>query len=47
MVVNCIVEELKMELGGCIGYKVCFSNYVSDNMMVKLMIDGILLVEIQ
>lgn len=36
-----------MESGGCIGYKVCFSDYVSSNIMVKLMMDGILLVEIQ
>lgn len=43
---NRIAEELKTESGGCIGYKVRFSDYVSDNTMVKLMIDGILLAEI-
>ncbi len=31
----------------CIGYKVRFSDHVSDNTMVKLMTDGILLAEIQ
>lgn len=44
---NRIAEELKTEPGGCIGYKVRFSDHVSDNTMVKLMTDGILLAEIQ
>ncbi|MFP1451996.1 hypothetical protein ACLB1N_08065 [Escherichia coli] len=42
---NRIAEELKTEPGGCIGYKVRFSDHVSDNTMVKLMTDGILLAE--
>ena len=46
-VANRIAEELKTEPGGCIGYKVRFSDHVSDNTMVKLMTDGILLAEIQ
>ncbi|MGC6744377.1 hypothetical protein ACP0HM_04720 [Escherichia coli] len=40
-VANRIAEELKTEPGGCIGYKVRFSDHVSDNTMVKLMTDGI------
>lgn len=46
-VANRIAEELKTEPGGCIGYKVRFSDHVSDNTIVKLMTDGILLAEIQ
>ncbi len=46
-VANRIAEELQSEPGGCIGYKVRFSDHVSDNTMVKLMTDGILLAEIQ
>ncbi|WP_288790490.1 DEAD/DEAH box helicase, partial [uncultured Enterobacter sp.] len=46
-VANRIAEELQTEPGGCIGYKVRFSDRVSDNTMVKLMTDGILLAEIQ
>ena len=46
-VANRIAEELQTEPGGCIGYKVRFSDHVSDNTMVKLMTDGILLAEIQ
>jgi ATP-dependent helicase HrpA len=42
-VANRIAEELQTEPGGCIGYKVRFSDHVSDNTMVKLMTDGILL----
>ncbi len=38
-VANRIAEELKTEPGGCIGYKVRFSDHVSDNTMVKLMTD--------
>ena len=41
-VANRIAEELQTEPGGCIGYKVRFSDHVSDNTMVKLMTDGIL-----
>ncbi|WP_312926908.1 DEAD/DEAH box helicase, partial [Pseudescherichia sp.] len=46
-VANRIAEELKSEPGGAIGYKVRFSDHVSENTMVKLMTDGILLAEIQ
>ncbi|MBS4494953.1 DEAD/DEAH box helicase, partial [Cronobacter sakazakii] len=46
-VANRIAEELQTEPGGCVGYKVRFSDHVSDNTMVKLMTDGILLAEIQ
>ena len=46
-VANRIAEELQSEPGGCIGYKVRFSDHVSENTMVKLMTDGILLAEIQ
>ncbi len=46
-VANRIAEELQTEPGGCIGYKVRFSDHVSSNTMVKLMTDGILLAEIQ
>lgn len=46
-VANRIAEELQTEPGGCIGYKVRFNDHVSDNTMVKLMTDGILLAEIQ
>ncbi len=46
-VANRIAEELETPPGGCIGYKVRFSDHVSDNTMVKLMTDGILLAEIQ
>ncbi|QIM62654.1 ATP-dependent RNA helicase HrpA [Pasteurellaceae bacterium Orientalotternb1] len=42
-----IAEELKSELGSTIGYKVRFNDQVSDNTLVKLMTDGILLAEIQ
>ncbi|WP_236741271.1 ATP-dependent RNA helicase HrpA, partial [Glaesserella parasuis] len=42
-----IAEELKSELGSTIGYKVRFNDQMSDNTLVKLMTDGILLAEIQ
>ncbi len=42
-----IAEELKTELGDLVGYKVRFNDQISDNTMVKLMTDGILLAEIQ
>lgn len=42
-----IAEELKTELGELVGYKVRFSDQVSDNSRIKLMTDGILLAEIQ
>jgi len=46
-VANRIAEELQTEPGGCVGYKVRFTDHVSENTMVKLMTDGILLAEIQ
>lgn len=42
-----IAEELKSELGSTIGYKIRFNDQISDNTLVKLMTDGILLAEIQ
>ena len=46
-VANRIAEELKTEIGQLVGYKVRFSDHVSDSTLVKLMTDGILLAEIQ
>lgn len=42
-----IAEELGSSLGEYVGYKVRFTDQVSDNTYVKLMTDGILLAEIQ
>ncbi|QIQ22093.1 ATP-dependent RNA helicase HrpA [Zophobihabitans entericus] len=42
-----IAEELKTEIGSAVGYKVRFSDQVSENTLIKLMTDGILLAEIQ
>ncbi|MGX2948868.1 ATP-dependent RNA helicase HrpA [Frederiksenia canicola] len=42
-----IAEELKSELGSTVGYKVRFNDQVSEQSLVKLMTDGILLAEIQ
>ncbi|UAX42979.1 ATP-dependent RNA helicase HrpA [Pasteurella canis] len=42
-----IAEELNTELGDLVGYKVRFTGQISENTMVKLMTDGILLAEIQ
>ncbi|TAI90644.1 ATP-dependent RNA helicase HrpA [Pectobacterium versatile] len=42
-----IAAELETPLGGSVGYKVRFNDQVSDNTLVKLMTDGILLAEIQ
>ncbi|WP_407704974.1 ATP-dependent RNA helicase HrpA [Thalassotalea hakodatensis] len=42
-----IAEELNTPLGDVIGYKVRFTDQVSDNSYVKLMTDGILLAEMQ
>ncbi|GAB7047680.1 ATP-dependent RNA helicase HrpA [Catenuloplanes indicus] len=42
-----IAEELKTGLGQTVGFKVRFTDQVSDASMVKLMTDGILLAEIQ
>jgi ATP-dependent helicase HrpA len=46
-VANRIAQELKTEIGQLVGYKVRFSDHVSENTLVKLMTDGILLAEIQ
>lgn len=42
-----IAEEVGCELGDVVGYQVRFTDQVSDNTLVKLMTDGILLAEIQ
>jgi ATP-dependent helicase HrpA len=42
-----IAEELKVELGTAIGYQVRFTDQSSDNTLVKVMTDGILLTEMQ
>jgi ATP-dependent helicase HrpA len=42
-----IAEELDRPLGTTVGYKVRFTDQVSDETMVKVMTDGILLAEIQ
>ncbi|MEU5883352.1 ATP-dependent RNA helicase HrpA [Spirillospora sp. NPDC047279] len=42
-----IAEELKTPLGEAVGYKVRFTDRSSDDTLVKLMTDGILLAEIQ
>ncbi|GAB2937473.1 ATP-dependent RNA helicase HrpA [Rhodococcus aerolatus] len=42
-----IAEELEVDLGGAVGYAVRFTDQVSDDTLVKLMTDGILLAEIQ
>jgi ATP-dependent helicase HrpA len=46
-VANRIAQELKTELGGVVGFKIRFSDKVSDYTCIKLMTDGILLAEIQ
>ncbi|TCP15890.1 ATP-dependent helicase HrpA [Nicoletella semolina] len=46
-VANRIADELKSEMGGTVGYKVRFNDQISENTLVKLMTDGILLAEIQ
>ncbi|MGH3800848.1 MAG: DEAD/DEAH box helicase, partial [Pseudonocardiaceae bacterium] len=42
-----IAEELDVSVGGAVGWKVRFTDRASDDTMVKLMTDGILLAEIQ
>ncbi len=42
-----IAEELRVPLGGPVGYQVRFTDQVSETTLVKLMTDGILLAEIQ
>ncbi len=46
-VANRLAEELETSVGSAVGYKVRFSDHVSDNTLVKLMTDGILLAELQ
>ncbi|KQN52401.1 ATP-dependent RNA helicase HrpA [Serratia sp. Leaf50] len=46
-VANRIADELETSLGNTVGYKVRFNDQVSENTLVKLMTDGILLAEIQ
>ncbi len=46
-VANRIAEELQQPLGETVGYQVRFSEQSSDNTLVKLMTDGILLADIQ
>ncbi|MDH5217717.1 MAG: DEAD/DEAH box helicase, partial [Gammaproteobacteria bacterium] len=42
-----IAHELESEMGHAVGYKVRFSDHLSENTYVKLMTDGILLAETQ
>ncbi len=42
-----IAEELKVALGEVVGYQVRFTDHSSQNSLIKLMTDGILLAEIQ
>ncbi len=46
-VANRIAEELNQPLGESVGYQVRFNDVRSDNTLIKLMTDGILLAEIQ
>jgi ATP-dependent helicase HrpA len=46
-VANRIAEELKTPLGEKVGFKIRFSDQVSNSTYIKLMTDGILLAEIQ
>ncbi|WP_202112659.1 ATP-dependent RNA helicase HrpA [Gilliamella sp. Pas-s95] len=46
-VANRIADELKTEIGQLVGFKVRFSDHVSETTLIKLMTDGILLAEIQ
>ncbi|WP_268237436.1 ATP-dependent RNA helicase HrpA [Bowmanella pacifica] len=46
-VANRIAEELHTQMGQAVGYKVRFTDQVSEHTYVKLMTDGILLAEIQ
>ncbi|HLS92231.1 MAG TPA: ATP-dependent RNA helicase HrpA [Microbacterium sp.] len=41
-----VAEEMQVELGGVVGYKVRFTDQVSDDTRIALMTDGILLNEI-
>ncbi|AKH65332.1 ATP-dependent helicase HrpA [Photorhabdus thracensis] len=46
-VANRLAEELETSVGSAVGYKVRFSDHISDKTLVKLMTDGILLAELQ
>ncbi len=46
-VANRIADELQTKLGEQVGYKVRFTDQVSENTYIKLMTDGILLAEMQ
>ncbi|MGB3726748.1 MAG: ATP-dependent RNA helicase HrpA [Glaciecola sp.] len=46
-VANRIAEELHTNIGETVGFKVRFSDQVSDNSLVKLLTDGMLLAEMQ
>ncbi|NHB95656.1 ATP-dependent RNA helicase HrpA [Photorhabdus stackebrandtii] len=46
-VANRLAEELETSVGSAVGYRVRFSDHVSDSTLVKLMTDGILLAELQ
>lgn len=46
-VANRIAEELKVPLGGLVGYQVRFTDVATDATAIKLMTDGILLAEVQ
>jgi ATP-dependent helicase HrpA len=41
-----LAEEMRVEVGGAVGYAVRFTDTVSDQTLVKVMTDGILLAEI-
>lgn len=47
MVATRIAEELQTPLGQHVGYKIRFTDQISDMTLIKLMTDGILLAEIQ
>src|SRR5574344_1057584 len=42
-----ISEELKVELGTAVGYKIRFGDKTADNTIIKLMTDGVLLTELE
>ena len=42
-----VAEELGVEVGGAVGYQVRFTDHSSEQTLVKVMTDGILLAEIQ
>ncbi len=46
-VANRIADELNTTIGDLVGFKIRFSDQVSDNSLVKLMTDGMLLAEMQ